>query len=80
VFRIPRTGVFTSKGINMEKQGVVPDVLVETHPDQMAKGVDRQLDRAVEVLRTEVVRWKKKNSPGVVVKPGEGKPMPMTPK
>src|SRR5262249_27388363 len=27
-FRLPRTGVFTSRGINMEKEGVVPDVQV----------------------------------------------------
>ena len=29
VFRVPRTGVYTVKGINMEKEGVVPDFLVE---------------------------------------------------
>ena len=39
------------KGVNMEKEGVRPDVLVETHPDQLAKGIDAQLDKAVEVLQ-----------------------------
>lgn len=58
-FRIPRTGVFTVTGINMEKEGVMPDVLVEAHPDQLARGQDPQLDKAVEVLEQEVVAWKK---------------------
>ena len=29
-FRIPRIGVYTTKGVNMDKEGVQPDVLVET--------------------------------------------------
>ena len=29
VFRLPRTGVFTNKGVNMEREGVIPDVLVD---------------------------------------------------
>jgi tricorn protease len=58
-FRIPRTGVFTLKGVNMEKEGVIPDVLVELHPDQVAKGKDAQLDKAVEVLQADVEQWKK---------------------
>src|SRR2546426_2953434 len=37
-FRTPRLGVFTVKGVNMERQGVLPDVLVDTHPDQIARG------------------------------------------
>ena len=48
---MPRTGVYTARGINMEKEGVAPDVLVAEHPDQLARGEDPQLDRAVEVLR-----------------------------
>jgi len=73
-FRIPRTGVFTSKGINMEKEGVKPDVVVEPHPDQLAKGHDLQLDKAVEVLIVDVADWKK-NKAGVAFKPGEAGPM-----
>jgi tricorn protease len=65
MFRIPRIGVYTSKGVNMEKEGVQPDVLVEPHPDQLAKGVDVQLDKAVEVLQEEVVAFKKKAGGGV---------------
>jgi tricorn protease len=66
LFRVPRIGVYTSKGVNMEKEGVQPDVLVEPHPDQIAKGVDVQLDKAVEVLQEEVVAFKKKPGSGVV--------------
>jgi tricorn protease len=65
LLRIPRIGVFTSKGVNMEKEGVRPDVLVEPHPDQLAKGVDVQLDKAVDVLQEEVIAFKKKSSGGV---------------
>jgi tricorn protease len=74
LFAIPRVGVFTTKGVNMEKEGVRPDVLVEPHPDQLAKGLDLQLDKAVEVLTEEVVQWKKKAGTGVASKPEEGKP------
>lgn len=58
-FRIPRIGVYTVRGENMEKVGVAPDVAVETHPDEVARGIDAQLDRAVEVLQQEVVARKK---------------------
>jgi tricorn protease len=66
-FAIPRIGVYTTKGVNMEKEGVLPDVLVEPHPDQLAKGIDVQLEKAVEVLRNDVVEWKKTH-PDVPVK------------
>jgi tricorn protease len=73
-FRIPRTGVFTVKGVNMEGQGgVMPDVVVENLPDQLAKGIDAQLDKSVEVLTKEVAVWKQTHAP-LVAKPGEGKP------
>jgi tricorn protease len=70
-FRVPRTGVFTVKGVNMDKEGVVPDLLVENHPDQLARGTDLQLDKAVETLQEEVVQWKKKQAASVAVKPEE---------
>jgi tricorn protease len=78
-FRIPRTGVFTSKGVNMEKEGVQPDVLVDETPDELARGVDTQLEKAVSVLQEDVLAWKKKQpaeptaTPDVVVKPPYGK-------
>ena len=62
-FRTPRIGVTTAKGINMEKEGVMPDVVVEVNPDDLARGHDAQLDRAVEVLLVDVAAWKKTRPP-----------------
>lgn len=67
-FRLPRTGVFTSRGINMEKEGVIPDVQVQVTPEELAKGVDSQLKKAVEVVEADVVVWKKAKS-GVAAAP-----------
>ncbi|OWK35866.1 S41 family peptidase [Fimbriiglobus ruber] len=58
-FRVPRTGVFTVRGVNMDKEGVVPDVAVEIDPADWAKGTDTQLGKAVGVLEADVVAWKK---------------------
>jgi tricorn protease len=69
LFRIPRIGVYTARGVNMEKEGVKPDVLIENHPDQVARGLDKQLDRAVEVLQADVITWKKKNGSEVAKRP-----------
>ncbi len=74
ILRLPRIGVYTLKGVNMDKEGVVPDVTVETPPDQLAKGVDLQLEKAVEVLQAEVVQWKKKGDTPVVAPSGEVAP------
>jgi len=72
ILRLPRIGVYTSKGVNMDKQGVTPDVAVDTPPDLQAKGVDLQLQKAVEVLQADVVQWKKKNDPAGIAASGEG--------
>src|SRR5262249_45230195 len=45
-FRTPRIGVHTVKGVNMEKEGVMPDIVVEPHPDELARNIDRQLEKA----------------------------------
>lgn len=58
-FRTPRIGVRTNKGVNMEKEGVTPDVAVDVHPDALARGEDAQLDKAVEVLMHDVEIWRK---------------------
>jgi tricorn protease len=80
-FRIPRTGVFTVKGVNMDKEGVLPDVSLENQPDQLARGQDAQLDRAVSVLLGDVAEWKKKNDSKLAGTPTESKPLtpPVTP-
>ncbi|MBI3821912.1 MAG: PD40 domain-containing protein [Planctomycetes bacterium] len=64
-FRTPRIGVHTVKGINMEKEGVRPDVLIEPHPDDLARGIDVQLEKAIEVLTQDVVAWKKARPPSI---------------
>jgi tricorn protease len=58
-FRIPQVGVWTVQGINMEKEGVIPDVPVEQTPDAWAAGRDAQLTEAVKVLTNDVIAWKK---------------------
>lgn len=57
-FRIPRIGVYTKDGVNMEKQGVQPDVAVEVTPDDWFRGTDGQLLKAVQVVTADVVAWK----------------------
>ena len=74
-FRLPRTGVYTVQGINMEKEGVKPDVEVIPHPDELARGLDAQLDRAVGVLQVEVARWKK-GRPGMAARGTGGRSQP----
>lgn len=71
-FRIPRIGVYNARGENMEKVGVTPDIPVETQPDEIAQGVDRQLDKAVEVLLADVAIWKK--APRGLARAPEAKP------
>ncbi len=74
VFRVPRTGVFTVKGVNMENEGVKPDYEVSAHPDHLAAGRDAQLDKAVEVLTQSVAEWRKdRERPGIALNP-ESKP------
>jgi tricorn protease len=77
VFRTPRIGVHTIKGVNMEKEGVVPDVEVQAHPDQLARGEDPQLDRAVTVLLEDVAVWRKTRPPVAITgQPGSPGPSP----
>ena len=71
ILRVPRIGVYTTKGVNMDKEGVKPDVTLEDHPDQLVKGIDVQLDKAVQVLQADVAQWKKKNDPPIAAKPDE---------
>jgi tricorn protease len=72
-FRVPRTGVYTVGGTNMEKEGVAPDIRVDPHPDELANGIDTQLDKAISVLIEDVAAWKKAH-PAVATKPGEERP------
>ena len=61
---------------------IAPDVFVETHPDQLARGIDAQLERAVEVVLADLGEWKKKNTAVIAIQPPPTKPIqpvPMNP-
>src|SRR5258708_3531066 len=53
--QLPQIGIYTNSGLNMEMAGVQPDFAVEVKPDQLARGIDAQIAKAVEVLGAEVV-------------------------
>lgn len=52
--RIPGTGVFRLDGSNMENQGVLPDFMLEVSPEDFFAGRDPQLDKAIEVLLSQI--------------------------
>lgn len=52
--RTPGIGVYTAKGKNFENYGVPPDVSVDNTPADFLAGHDRQIEKAVEVLRGEM--------------------------
>jgi tricorn protease len=54
--RTPGSGVWTVTGQNMENYGVPPDVLVDNTPGDFVKGRDAQIEKAVEVLKAEIVK------------------------
>jgi C-terminal processing protease CtpA/Prc len=49
-FGIPQVGMKTREGEYLENKQLEPDVLVINDPESMAKGEDKQLVKAVEVL------------------------------
>jgi tricorn protease len=54
VLRTPGSGVYTSTGENMENYGVPPDVLVDNTPADFLTRHDRQVEKAIEVLRSQM--------------------------
>ena len=57
--RLPFRGWFLAgTGEDMELGGCVPDHIVWPMPDDAARGIDRQLDKAIEVLSAEVEKAK----------------------
>jgi tricorn protease len=54
VLRTPGAGVYTASGQNMENYGVPPDVWVDNTPADFLTGHDRQIEKAVEVLKGEI--------------------------
>jgi tricorn protease len=52
--RTPGSGVYTASGQDFENYGVPPDVLVDNTPADYLSGHDRQIEKALEVLRSEM--------------------------
>jgi tricorn protease len=52
--RTPGSGVYTKNGTDFENYGVPPDVTVDNSPADFLAGHDRQIEKAVEVLRSEM--------------------------
>ena len=52
--RTPGAGVYTGDGINMENYGVPPDIYQDNTPSDFATGHDRQIEKAIEVLKSEM--------------------------
>jgi len=53
--RIPSRGWFTlNDGEDMELNGAMPDVTIWTKPGELPNGIDKQLNKAVEILGAEV--------------------------
>lgn len=52
--RTPGIGVFTARGESLENYGVQPDVWVDNLPEDFLSGHDRQIEKAVEVLRAQM--------------------------
>jgi tricorn protease len=52
--RTPGAGVYTVHGENMENYGVPPDVFADNGPADFLAAKDRQIEKAIEVLKTEI--------------------------
>jgi tricorn protease len=62
--RLPFRGWFVkSTGEDMELNGAIPHVTVWPRPTEIPRGIDRQLTKAVKVLRQEIKAWKSQKTP-----------------
>ena len=50
---------WSGDGEDLEQNGAPPDVEVWPEPGDAGKGIDRQLEKGVEVLLEEVAEWRK---------------------
>jgi tricorn protease len=65
--RLPGRGWYgINSGKDMELNGAVPDYIVWPQPGEAAKGVDAQLDKAIEVLKQDVSAAKKRPEPKLI--------------
>jgi tricorn protease len=62
--RLPARGWYDLvTGEDMELRGAQPDHLVWPRPGDMPRGVDDQLQKAIEVLGADVAKWKQRPQP-----------------
>jgi len=52
--RTPGVGVYTANGTDFENYGVPPDYYVDNAPSDFLSGHDRQIEKAIEVLRSQM--------------------------
>jgi tricorn protease len=52
--RTPAFGVYSHDGRDLENYGVPPDVFADNTPADFLSGHDRQIEKAIEVLRAEM--------------------------
>ncbi len=52
--RTPGSAITTARGEDMENYGVIPDFLVDNTPPDFLTGHDRQVEKAIEVLKGEL--------------------------
>jgi tricorn protease len=64
--RLPFRGWFgISDGKDFELNGAQPDHLLWPKPGDMPRGIDAQLQKAIEVLQAEVVTWTARPQPSL---------------
>lgn len=62
--RLPFRGWYgLETGLDMEMNGAVPDHLLWPQPGEWPKGIDTQLQKAIEVLQADVAKWKQRPQP-----------------
>lgn len=62
--RIPFRGWFRlGDGADMEMNGAKPDFLVWNQPGELSQGIDRQIEKAVEVLKLDISAFQKHKRP-----------------
>ncbi|MEQ1853756.1 MAG: S41 family peptidase, partial [Chthoniobacteraceae bacterium] len=65
--RLPFRGWYDiTTGEDMELHGAQPDHLVWPKPGEMTRGVDAQLQKAIEVLKEDVAAWKQRPEPKLI--------------
>jgi tricorn protease len=62
--RLPFRGWYgLESGLDMELNGATPDHLLWPQPGELAAGLDRQLQKAIAVLQTDVATWRARPQP-----------------